>query len=197
MKSRSSFWLVLVSVLSTAAILLSGLSLVPALGRSVIPEPALAEDLPSDEASSGNTIEPAASLHTLSIPMAGFTPENSTLPYGVTGDRLFNRNSAGYEGFWAPVHLPQGAVVVKLIAWGDTSVQAKYFGASIWRSKLSILGGSNNMAKVASSGQVVFEKVATSTIETPTVNNDSYSYFVGCHIDNGIVLHAIKIVYYY
>jgi hypothetical protein len=197
MKAQCPLWIVLVSVVATVVLTVPAVSLAPTLFARVAPQAALAEDLSSDEGLPAANLGPNATLHALSIPPAAFAPADSTLPYGHDSDFLDTRGYAGSEDLGAPVYLPQGAVVNKLVVWAFID-NGDYFSASLMRIPLSSINPYNRiLALVQGTSTGLMEKLTDDTVQYATIDNRSYAYYVNVRIDDSAYLHAVKIVYSY
>jgi hypothetical protein len=197
MKKQIPVWKAILCGVTAMGIFASGLLLSPLVMTTFSPQAALAEEVSAGEDPTAAGILPSATLHSLSIPVAGLSPADSTKPYAAEGDMLFTRQYAGPSHFYAPVYLPQGAAVVKVVAWGTTDTAGKHWRVRLLRSELNGLAPPICMARVESGGQTGFAKLVDNTIEHPNINNDSNIYYVEVYIEDDIILRAIKILYLY
>jgi hypothetical protein len=195
MRAPKSFWLVLLSVVATVVILVPAMPVGPAAIDRLRPQAALAEDLLPDEDAAATGVEPTATLHTLSIPPAAFRPDKPGLSYENHHSYL-SVGSGGGE-FGAPVYLPQGARVVKLVVFCyDNSASYSVDVILARAGQASIVG--QEMAGVTSSTSGDTQKLVDSGISIPDINNGAYSYFVFARFDGAnLRLHTVKIVYEY
>jgi hypothetical protein len=197
MKSQCPLWVVLVSVVATVILTVPAVSLAPALLDRAAPQAALAEDLESEGATAPSGVQPAAILRSLTIPMAGFTPYDSSLGHGMNGDSLWMHAGSGSQEFFAPVYLPQGAVISKLIIWGGVYTEGNLFTVELCRSRISSTGWFVMAAAGTDALETGFLRKTDGTVESATINNDSYSYFAHVVTTMGASPHAIKITYWY
>jgi hypothetical protein len=192
LKAHKSLPLVLLSVVATTLILVSAMSFGPAVISSLLPQAALAEDLPPDATSTD--IQATGTLHALAVPPAAFSPRYS-------GQYYLNFNSSlsvssGGGAFSAPVYLPQGAKVVKLVVFvrdNSGSTITAYLGRCFPTQDADQL-----MANVQSADSAEEQKLVDDTIYHPIINNDSYAYLLSVGMNGpDVALNTIKIVYYY
>lgn len=194
MRACKSLWLFPLSVVATAVILVSALSFVPSIVGGLSPREALADDLPPEVTSA--VTQATGTLHTLSVSGAAFTPN---------GDISFFKDRWGIQSldeqganFYAPVDLPQGARVVRLVAFchdngpGTVEVNLERIAMGVWSD-------SQVMAWLESIDSAEHpQKLATNTVSYATIKSDSYSYLLYARLSsNQPALRAVKIVYYY
>lgn len=193
MEAHRSVWLILLSVVATSVVFVCAISFGPAVIGTLSPQAALAEELPPEVSTAD--IQATGTFHALSIPPAAFSPISEGTDYhnGLTWLGLHS----GSGTFGAPVYLPQGAKVVKLVAFcydnsGSYSMLVT-LNRAIQNKPLFDL-----MALVSSSDSAEEQKLVDNTILRPIINNGSYSYFVEVDMTGpGLNLNTVKVVYYY
>ncbi|MCL5256441.1 MAG: hypothetical protein M1319_01420 [Chloroflexi bacterium] len=193
MKAHKSLWLVVLSVVTTTVVIVSAMSLGPAMIRATSPSIAQAEDLPPEAYAAG--IQATGTLHTLSVPPSAFTPWNSAVSYENHSTYLRLVGNAG--AFTAPVYLPQGAKVTKLVVYClDNDAAA---GCQVVLGRTAVNSAVPEwLARVNSSDSATVQKLMDNTIVHPTINNGSYSYYLDFSVSGtSFLLYSIKIVYYY
>ncbi len=148
----------------------------------------------------------AAHTARLSIPPAAFRP-SSTESYQITGPDLQNQTNTGNPAYFAPVDLPDGAVITRMdFYWTDGSDN----DGDVLLQSSTMLGPSNGsestLAVAASSGgsSSTFIKVSGSSsdanITTTPVDNSANTYYLlfrPSPDSNGasVILHGVVITY--
>ena len=110
----------------------------------------------------------------VSINGGTFTPTLSTsMSWGVLDGEIYNTDKIFDAGFVAPVMLPQGAKVLKLVAYySDTTTLDLEVG--LYRKPL---GAQQTMAFVKSTGTGGYGYGVDDSINFATVDNQQFSYF--------------------
>lgn len=122
-----------------------------------------------------------------SVAAAAFTPESSAFERGFISGNIYaatgNANTVGF--FDAPVNLPDGATVTSVAFYVvDNDGTFNLQPGQLWRndaSTSSSFGNSTTMATTptpASSNSTLVQIVSTSTISSPVINNQVYSYYL-------------------
>lgn len=111
------------------------------------------------------------------VPAAAFTPQEDGYVYTNYGSRLIpgDNNSGDY---YAPVYLPQGAIVTRMIFyWYDTSTDNEGM-ASLRRAPLTTGTPTYTMAQVYSNGSSGYGSSETTTINYSAVDNTTFMYYL-------------------
>ncbi|MCL5257512.1 MAG: hypothetical protein M1319_06925 [Chloroflexi bacterium] len=193
MKAHKSLRLALLSVVVATVILVSFFCCGPSLIDRLSPQPALAEELPPEVLSTD--VQATGTLHTLTVPAIAFQPIEPGLDYFNGMSDLYLHTGSGRFG--APVYLPQGAKVVRLVAFCSDNTSSYSLSVTLDRGTPNA-AGYNEMAKVASSDSATVQKLIDNTVSYPTINNSSYVYFLYASLTGpNVTMYSIKIVYYY
>lgn len=136
--------------------------------------------------------------HTIAIPPAAFTVEEP----GDSFQKVLGNGHAfitsGFGALSAPVYLPDGAVVTRVDVWYlDSSVQN--LTLRLRRSSHTSISNSD-LAAFEPTGSVADIRTASDTsIVTPTINNDAFSYYFRVFSANwtgsNMGIRAAKITY--
>ena len=123
----------------------------------------------------------------LSIPSSGFTPRASE---GTVGsDAGYDGNQSGTARFFngsfamfAPVNLPDGATVNSMRCGGQVSTSNKI---SFTLRRNEPQQANVDMATVMSNvGDTGFQFLDTTSIESPTINNATFNYYIVAQADD-------------
>lgn len=144
-------------------------SLVPAVGLAVMLMSA---------------VSAAASVEYASIPPAAFTAFNPEAKLWNWGYKLANDLETGREMFVAPVQLPHGATMTK-ITWRYWQTDLENFG-SIYLERTARDQDYEDLLdpKLNTTG-IGVGSVYTTTILSPTIDNQSYDYYIQIMVPNG------------
>ncbi len=130
------------------------------------------------------------------VPAAAFTPGEDGYDYTNYGGNLIPGNNTS-DTYYAPVYLPQGATVTRMIFyWYDDSTVNDGM-ASLRRAPLTTGSPSHTMAQVYSDGSSGDGSSETTSINYATVDNTTYMYFLMWDLGAGNVGHAVVIEYTY
>ncbi len=197
MKTRLPVWMAVLSIVVSIALLVSALSFGPALAGKLSPQVALAEDLPPEVSSPAAQLQATGTLHTLCITTAAFVPQQDGVDWFNDGNRLFVNSGSGT--FLAPVFLPQGAKVTKMVVVGFDNNPAASYQIQLTRAiATTTTWGAYGMAGVTSTNSSSTQKNVTDNIYWPTVNYVSYSYFLRAELSGpSVSVYTVKIQYYY
>ncbi len=184
---------VAISSIAVLLVFACGLYLSPVVMSSFAPRVALAEDMPPQTTSSTTQLQATGTLHSLMVPPAAFYPGQAGMTWSNTGTRLSSTTMGSYI---APVYLPQGARVTRLVVWGEDSLTSTYY-VNLYRGQ-PLTTTVTSMANVAGPNTPGIRKQVDDTIANPAINNGSYEYFLWVFLTSPDVhLDAVKIVYYY
>lgn len=125
----------------------------------------------------------------------------STADWYKDGDRnltVFGRGQielAGYNN-WAPVHLPHGAILKRIVAYAEYLPLSSY----LQLKRKTMLG--TQFAEGLASSNVPFDGAVVDSIvltgfSDPVIDNITYSYFLGlgCNLTSEIRLQGVRIEY--
>ena len=124
--------------------------------------------------------------------------DNSEWNY-VGGDELYNPSDSSAAAFAAPLSLPHGATVTKLVVWYHDMVEANL---TVTLERVLLDNGTNvTMASVASSGDPGYSYGEDTSIDYAEIDLQSYAYYAyltmpaDCSYD--LTLVGIRIDYEY
>jgi len=102
---------------------------------------------------------------------------------------------SGFGSMVAPVQIPHGAVVTRMVAFfNDESVE----DLSVSLSGLNLIaGGYSVLAKVSSTGSSGYSSATDTTINNATINNEKYGYNIQAFADSWTNLRVMGVVIYY
>jgi len=134
--------------------------------------------------------------HTLSITAEAFQPGSNVSYMNTYGTGGAYVNAAGGHALVAPVYLPDGAVVTKMVAYfNDTSTG----DMTVYFHRLShTAGGFTILAQVSSSGTGGYYTRTDTTISSPTINNVGGGYGIYAYStawDSSLKLMGVEITY--
>ncbi len=148
----------------------------------------------------------AAHTARLSIPPAAFRPSNNEI-YDINGTDLGNLSVSGNPAYYAPVNLPDGAVITRMdFYWTDGSNN----DADVLLQSSTMLGPTNGsestLASAISSGGssdlsiIVSGSSSDTTITTTPVDNSANTYYLlfrpSPDINStSVILHGVVITY--
>ena len=118
----------------------------------------------------------------LSIPVSEFSPISNSYDYGK-GNVLYMNSGSG--SFYATVHLPQAAVIKKFKFATADNTDTAYVRARLRRITNSNPGVTSDLASIDTSGQAnsaAWIQQSTSSIISPTVDNNTFSYVVTVYL---------------
>ena len=97
---------------------------------------------------------------------------------------LFKQSGyAGYQYWYAPVHLPDGVVITELRVWFyDNS--ASDLDVSLRRRAYGSTGPATEMAVIFTSGTPGSSNLTDSTISFATIDNNNYVYYIYIQFPN-------------
>ncbi len=115
----------------------------------------------------------------ISIPQAAFVPNSSTVTYSRNPDFLKNSTTNIYHYYYAPVSLPDGAVVTQLegIFYDNETT----FDGAITLHMITPGGSStyNIMANASTTGAPGVTTIVDNSIDYATIDNENYNYIIG------------------
>jgi hypothetical protein len=119
----------------------------------------------------------------LSISAAGFTPGDDAQVFNTGAGPSLTESSGASNGnlveAFAPVHLPEGAVVTLLRASLSDGSPDQNISVQLGRRDLNIVNNSVvTMASVTSAGSAGFQVLSDSTISSATIDNSPFAYYV-------------------
>jgi hypothetical protein len=128
----------------------------------------------------------------LSIPPCAFIPKNETIDYYLTGLSIYGNGT-----FYAPVYLPDEAIVTKLtFYWCDYS-ESKNAELSLWRKDIGI-GVAQGMVELHTYGNDSSNHYSMEDdIAVATINNANYSYYLELWSYPYISCNDVQIEYTY
>jgi hypothetical protein len=134
--------------------------------------------------------------HTLSIMAEAFQPGSDVAYYNTYGTGGAYINATGGHALVAPVYLPDGAVVTKMVAYfNDTSTG----DMTVYLHRLSYTaGGFTILAQVSSSGTGGYYARTDTTITNATIDNVGNGYGIYAYSsawDSGLRLMGVEITY--
>ena len=128
---------------------------------------------------------------------ADFQPYSDNNDYFMNSERLYSESGAIYRYFYAPVHLPDGAKITRvLISYYDnsaSSIEVSMFRMNIWG------GNSQQMFSSSTTGEADYmrkDTVVGSTISYKWINGKKYIYSCRVYFSSGgsnLKLYAVKI----
>lgn len=129
----------------------------------------------------------------LSIPPAAFNPADNSGSYIQAGYYLAPGASSPATVFYAPVNLPQGAIVTQFtFNWYDASGADGL--ADLYQSKP--LSTPVKMASALTSGNLGPSSSTDTTILNPIIDNTQYSYYIALYLpDSNVIAYDIFIEY--
>lgn len=133
----------------------------------------------------------------LSVPAAAFVPKDPTHEYYNDGYRLINPATGVGPDFVAPVHLPNGATVTKVVVYfyDDSSDGSDYVW--VWLGRNEHDNDFSTMAYVFST-DVGDGSNHDDTIDYATIDNSQYSYFLELDLHStAVVAYGVIIEYTY
>ncbi len=123
-----------------------------------------------------------------SIPACAFSPSSGN--YNVTRrDNWLSTNTAGYTNWYAPVNLPDGAVVTELscrLADSDASNNV-----TVTLYSCSNVGSVVYMGDCSTTGSTGLQTITDVSISNATIDNENYPYFVALILSSGTSQHEI------
>ena len=122
----------------------------------------------------------------LSIPAAAFVPRLDTYQWLIGEERLQNQVVLTAQDFHAPVYLPQGAVVTKLILYGLRNAGGSEL--RLWLSRDNKTGLTETMAMVLADWTGGWGEGEDTSISYATIDNDTYHYSVRATVDPDAVV---------
>lgn len=132
------------------------------------------------------------------------TPEDCAVDatssdFGRSYQALYKTAVDPWMVFYAPVHLPNGAIVTRLDVWYKDN-HADNLTVSLMRVAFGYDASVDNMASVASSGTPGESSGSDTSIFNATINNNSYNYFVEVQFEDSntsfnLVFRNAKITY--
>ncbi len=133
-----------------------------------------------------------------SMPAAAFNVgyvNNTTFVSNIFGDYIINGNTSYMNaGYFAPVNLPDGAIVTDFKMYYYKEDAAATITAELDRVDPST-GGIVGMALVVGSSTSGFSaSVSDSTISNATIDNSAYCYYVEADLDNNNSVQDVKFV---
>ncbi|MCL5257577.1 MAG: hypothetical protein M1319_07255 [Chloroflexi bacterium] len=170
-----------------------GTYLVPLVAGSLSVSTASAEVLPP-EAPAGAELQATATLHTLSIPTASFVPQTKNVDWLNSGNDIKLQSGSG--ALLAPVSLPQGAIVQKMVVFGYRSSAGGSFSLNFQKMAFSTatvknLGG-------ALSTDVIGTQKRPVTYSNVTIDNTLNTYYLYLYLNGtSVSVSGVKIIYYY
>jgi len=132
----------------------------------------------------------------ISVSAAAFQPKSHTYRYDIDSISIFNVDGNS-DYYYAPLELPQGATVTRLIFyWEDGSSADGY--CSMWRSAMMGSYGLG-MATANTSGDTgVADSSEDTSIDSATVDNSQYSYGLTVYLpDSGVEAFGVVVEYVY
>ncbi len=132
----------------------------------------------------------------LSIPAAAFNPRRETYDY-YQANFISMDSGSGY--FYAPVQLPQGAVITKLRYNALDNDGVDYTSARIYRFDNFDAGTMHVMAFLTTgvtADSISWQSLSTTAISNATVDNDSYAYVVEVFLDGSGVYAGNTVIEY-
>lgn len=112
-------------------------------------------------------------------------PKDFNYEYIPSEGRLRIITTAGDQMILAPVILPSGAIVMKVIVYGSNSGNEWY----LYRIKLDGTGFGDEMAAALINAEDI-------TIDDPQINNSSYAYWLEAQVSNGDRIYGARIWYF-
>ena len=110
-------------------------------------------------------------------PASAFRPRYSSTEYQLVGPRLYTISGSFY--YDAPLDLPNGADVTRLVIYYTDNDAAEDFSAEIWRVPMPGRSGEKVSDTVSSSGASADASfVETTSILLPTVDLEGYAYYI-------------------
>lgn len=149
----------------------------------------------------GTTIQympPATTPERLAIPAAAFRPHEDGYDFQNDGRYLHHFHSQGggdHDGWYlAQVHLPDGARVTKMTFYYADANDTSDGIAKLQRSDLE--GNYRDMALVGSSGTGgIWSKSATTLINSATIDNSKYAYWIVLALPQNMAAGGVIIDY--
>lgn len=123
----------------------------------------------------------------LPIPVSAFVPAKDTYDWhfdavlGGVPSELRNRTSLTLQRFFAPVQLPQGAVVTSLRLFGFKNTAPGEVTATLYRGDRA--AGSVNMATFSAPNWGGYGNGADSSVTSPEIDNINYDYYIEVKLD--------------
>lgn len=117
----------------------------------------------------------------LSVPPAAFVPAESSQDWYIRSNALRNASNVTYQLFFAPIFLPNGAVVSKLTLYGYRDDASATLSVSLIRDDRA--GTSGTMATVSSDWTGGNSSGYDDSISNATINNSTYDYLLQLTID--------------
>jgi len=113
----------------------------------------------------------------ISVSPSAFNPGSSTYTYSMGSYYLYKKTGyATTQNWWAPVYLPDGAVVTEFKVWYfDYTSQADM---TFRLQRATIASSGVDMASVTTSGSAGNGNGADTSINYATINNSLYVYFL-------------------
>jgi len=143
------------------------------------------------------TIKTTTKTESIIIPPAAFTCSFNDRGYVNNGDVIGTYDLfINVNGFEAPVYLPHNAIVVKVTTyWQDNSTNSGTLLFS--RTKLTDGSGNTLSDNYTYWQSTVRNYLTDTTIDTPVIDNNNYSYRLGLTLYNDILFYGAKIEYTY
>jgi len=126
----------------------------------------------------------------LSIPASAFNPKNNTMTYYSEGLYIM-----GTGTFYAPVYLPNEAIVTKLTFHWLDNLESKDGLLELWRG--GIEGGwAEHMTEVGTYGkEVLVKNSSVDEIYHATIDHANYTYYLTFRSSFGIYCDTVQIEY--
>jgi hypothetical protein len=128
---------------------------------------------------------------------AAFRPRSSSTEYQLNGPRL--RTTSAPNSYDAPLDLPNGAQIKRLVMYFTDDDPGEDFSAEIWRVPLPGRSGEQVSETVISSGTPGMTFLETTDILRPEVDLEGYAYYIRLSLpaSNDLEINGLRVDYTY
>ena len=130
-----------------------------------------------------------------------FLPALSGTEYEAGNSSLVVKPASPFTGFWAPVHLPDGAKITSVVVFYRDSSAVGNMLVSLFKCNIYTESQDIMASWISSSDSLAYQNHKISPITgNNSVNNNGYCYMVLCSftdasVGNQVKLHKVKILY--
>jgi hypothetical protein len=162
------------------------------LGPNLVGNGALAQG--ADEQDLALGVAPSATDPSLSVPSVAFAPYYDGMDYSTQPLKV----NSGLGHFRAPVYLPQGAVVTKLVVFGYDNLAGELYSVTLAKHVFTTNSEVVMAETVSADNPTNPQKNVDTTITDATITNNQATYFLTVYItEPGLEVQGVKIVYSY